>query len=257
MAAESSDDTTQAPSLEGTAAPSQSGALEARIDQLTAAIAAQGDRDGQLSQVVSNLQQQLGRVNQPEAHTPEPSEKFQQFYADPDAYIRQLATESHREVLGPHLANQALQTRDAMLAQARVGVDGEYGDGAWDEHFSKDVLGTLTNLPLEMQSSRQHVEAAISAVLGRQYLMPENAKKLEAKRSKNAKAREEAMNMLPGGRGRPGRPDQLDDRERGFLDSLERSGIPMTEADYKMAKGMSGKSIDDWTAAKAASAPKK
>lgn len=233
----------------------QAAALEARIDQLTQAIAAQGDSTGQLTALIGNLQQQVASLAP--AATPAgpaaPNEEFQRLYQDIPGYIKQVAIEANREVLGPHLAQQATQTRDAMLAQARAGVDGEYGDGTWDEHFSKDVLTTIKDLPLEMQASRQHLEAAIAAVLGRQYLDPAGAEKLESRRSKAKKAKEESMNMLPNGRPRPSRPDQLDDRERAFLDSLQRSGIDYDESRYKTAKG-AGRTIEEW---EAANAPKK
>lgn len=227
----------------------QVAALESRIDQLTQAIHAQGDRDGQLASMVGNLQAQLSYANQPQQAGPAPSsEEFQRLYADIPGYIRNVAIQANREVLGPHLANQATQIRDAMLSQARAGVDGEYGEGTWDEHFAGDVAATISNLPLEMQSSRQHLEAAVAAVLGRQYLTNAGAKKLEDKRSKATKAKEEAMNMLPTGRSRPSRGDQLDDQERGFLDSLKRSGIDYDESSYKLAKG-AGHTIEDWDAA--------
>lgn len=230
----------------------QVNALEQRIDQLTQTIQARGDADGQLSQVIANLQAQVEKLSggdptqgrQPSA---EPTEKFQQFYSDIDGYIKKAAIEANREVLGPHLANQALQTRDAMLAQAKNGVDTEYGEGTWDEHLAKQVNDTLGKLPLEMQSSRQHFEAAISAVLGKMYLEPSEAKKLEDRRAKNSKAKEDAMNMLPPGRGRPTKADKPDERELTFLDSLDRSGFTVTKDEYQAAKGI--KTIDDWRAA--------
>lgn len=226
-------------------------ALEQRIDQLTQTIQARGDTDGQLTQVISNLQAQVEKLSGGDptkgAQPVEPTEKFQKFYGDIDGYIKERAIEANREILGPHLANQALQTRDAMLAQSRAGVDNEYGAGTWDAHLAKSVDDTLSKLPLEMQSSRQHFEAAISAVLGRMYLQPEEAKKLEDRRTKNSKAKEEAMNMLPSGRARPGKTDQLEERELGFLDSLERSGFTFSKDDYRAAKGIN--SIEDWRAA--------
>lgn len=115
-------------------------ALEGRIDQLTNAIQAQGDRDGQLAQLVTNLQSQLSNLapQQPtEPANPSASEEFQRMYADIPGYIREVALAANKEVLGPHLANQANQVRDAMLMQARAGVDGEYGEGTWDEHFER------------------------------------------------------------------------------------------------------------------------
>lgn len=234
-----------------TATPEQTSALEERIEQLQQAVAAQGDSTGQLTSLITNLQQQLSQLSPASPATPvTPNEEFQKLYNDIPGYIKKLAVEANREVLGPHLAQQATQTRDAMLAQAKAGVDAEYGDGTWDEHFAGDVTATIKDLPLEMQASRSHLEAAISAVLGRQYLNPEGAAKLEGRRSKAKAAKEEAMNMLPNGRPRPSRPDQPTDAERAFLDSLQRSGIDYDMNKYMAAKGV-GRTIDDWEAAQA------
>ena len=255
MATTSPDDTT----TPAPAADDRVVALEQRIEQLTHAIERTGDTNGQLTQLVGNLQQQLTtlvpqRTPEPPEAT-EPSEEFKRFYGNQKQYIKDVALEASREAIGPHLINQALQVKDAILAHARASVDSEHGDGFWDEKIAKDLDTTLSTLPIEMQASRQHLEAAVSAIMGRMYFDPEARKDMEGRRTKATKAREESMNMLPGGRPRPPRPDQLDEMERRFLDSLERSGFSVNEAQYKFAKG-APRTIDEWRAAKAASAPK-
>lgn len=246
------DDTTIPPS------DARAEALEQRIEQLTTVIERQGDASGQLAQMVQTLQGQLSNLVSQAPRGDEPphdaSEKFKQFYGNMDDYIKKVAMEANKEAFGPHLANQAVQTRDALLAQAASVLDAEHGAGFFQEKMAEPLQQVLKEVPLEQQASRHHMEAAISAVLGRLYLNPDERKDLEGRRSKASKAREEAMNMLPSGRPRPGRPDQLEERERSFLDSLERSGFSMGEKDYLAAKGV--RNIDEWAAAKAKSAGK-
>ena len=254
MATTSPDDTT----TPAPAADDRVVALEQRIEQLTHAIERTGDTNGQLTQLVGNLQGHLATLvpqrAEPEGAA-EPSDEFKKFYGNQKQYIKDVALEASREAIGPHLINQALQVKDAILAHAKASVDSEHGDGFWDEKIAKDLDTTLSTLPIEMQASRQHLEAAVSAIMGRMYFDPEARKDMEGRRTKATKAREESMNMLPGGRPRPPRPDQLDEMERRFLDSLERSGFSVNEAQYKFAKG-APRTIDEWRAAKAASAPK-
>lgn len=251
MATVSPDDTTK-PEGEGTTDPRVE-ALEGRIDQLTQLIERNGDSSGQLAQMMGNLQTQLSQLapQRQQEQAPEASEEFKRFYSDMKGYIKEAAVEANKEAFGPHLANQAVQTRDALLAQAAQVLDGEHGAGFFQEKMAEPLAAVLKEVPLEQQASRHHMEAAISAVLGRLYLSPDDRKDMEGRRTKAAKAREEAMNLLPTGRARPGRADQLDDRERSFLDSLERSGFSVGEKDYLAAKGVT--SYEEWQAAKAAS----
>jgi hypothetical protein len=249
------------PETEETPTPESSpqiAALENRIEQLQGLVEKQGDATGQVGQLIQGLQAQMGQLAPQQAPetTPEPSETFQKFYSDIDGYIEERAVKASREAMGPHLAHQAVQTRDALLEQAQTNLDTEHGEGFWDTYIKEPLTNALVNLPLEMQSSQPHVEAALKAAVGNVYLNPEHRSDMESRRSKAAKAREEAMNNLPTGRGAPPRGDRLDDRQRTFLDSLERSGISFTESEYKTAMNAGG-TIDEWRAAKAAASKKK
>jgi hypothetical protein len=237
-------------------------ALEGRLEQLQNLVQSQGDATGQIGQLMQGLQGQLSQLtsqnaaNDTSRQSAEPSEEFQKFYQDMPGYIRKQALESTREALGPHLAHQAVQARDTLMSELGSQIDEEHGEGFFAEHMAESVTEALGRIPLEMQASKDHIEAVVGAAMGRLYLNPESRQLIESGRAKATKAREEAMNNLPGGRPMPKIGDKLDDRQRGFLDTLARNGISFSEAEYKTAM-KAGNDIDSWQAAKAAAKGKK
>lgn len=241
-------------------------ALQTQIQEIANTIKAQGDRSGELGEQLSTLQQQLGYVQQflsqsarpaQEPTRTEPSEEFKKLYSDIPGYIREQAKREALEVLkstvGPHLRLQAEQTKTSIIEAQRGRVDSLFGPGTWEATFAEDVSNTLSELPLEMQASSQHVEAAVQAILGRKYLTPDGRKDLEERAAKFRKEQADAAEggVLPNGRPRPPRGDTLDENQLAFLSSLQRSGFKMSEADYKRAAN-SGRTYQEWKAAKGA-----
>lgn len=165
---------------------------------------------------------------------------FQDFYADPTTFIDKRAASVAKSMLtqlAPHLRTQAEQIRDALVTTQAQAVESEFGPGTWDEHFRKEFETTIASLPLEMQSSREHVDAAVSAVFGRLMRDPETFAKMQDKRRDVQRKRTEVPRMMTGARGRSdGSPDTLSADEKDFLASLQRSGINYDAKQYLAAR---------------------
>lgn len=220
------------PSLEG---------IAEKLDQLNTT---GNESTEQLRNTVESLQNQLAQMQhsaltqqqqqqQAEQAAVDPSEKFQQLYQAPDSYIDKRAQDVAMQTmqkLGPHLKLQAEQTRDILVDQQRVQMDKEYGEGTWNELFDEGFKKVVENMPLEMQASREHVDSAVSAILGGMVRNPETLQALEERRT-DVKKRATAPSMMSGVR--PiSRGGGLNEEEKEFLASLERSGMGMDPKEY-------------------------
>jgi hypothetical protein len=236
------------PSLEG---------IAEKLDQ----IGAQGETAEQLRETVVSLQNQIAAMQQQQVIQQaqaeaaqqaaiDPSEKFQQLYQDPDSYINQHAQAAALQTmqkLGPHLKLQAEQTRDLLVDQQKTQMDKEYGEGTWSELFDEGFKKVVENMPLEMQASKEHVDSAVSAILGGMVRNPETLQKLEERRQ-DVRKRATAPSMMSGVR--PIRQGGgLNEEEKEFLASLERSGMPMDPKEYLQFRD-AGDTEDQWASLK-------
>jgi hypothetical protein len=217
-------------------------ALQARLESVEGSTA-------QTAQATAQAVQQLQRALEPDAGAVEPGTKFQEFHNDIDGYIQRQAAEMVKKTLGPHLKNQAEQTRESLLSDVREVVEGELGEGLWSPEFDKAVRTTLARLPVEMQASKAHVEAAVHALVGRLVMDAEGRKVLDEKRTAASKKREEAdleaSQLMPRGRSRVGGSGTLTPDERTFLATLAKQGLGMSEKEYLDSKGR-GRTESDW-----------
>lgn len=215
--------------------------IEQKIDQMNVS---GSENTAQLQETVVALQGQIAQMQQTalvkEQQTQQaandavdPSEKFQQLYQDPDGYINrhaQAAAVQTMQRLGPHLKLQAEQSRDILVSQQQEQIDKEYGEGTWTDLFDTGFKQVLENMPLEMQSSKDHVDSAVSAILGGMVRNPDTLQKLEERRVEVRK-RATAPSMMSGVR--PIRQGGgLNEEEKEFLASLERSGMGMDPKEY-------------------------
>lgn len=230
--------------------------LEAIQDQLTQMGEGTNATNQQLQETVVSLQNQLANMQQAQLMQqqqaqaqqppPDPSDRFQQLYQDPDGYINkhaQVAALQTMQKLGPHLKLQAEQSRDILVDQQKADIDGEYGEGTWSELFDEGFKKVIENMPLEMQSSKDHVDSAVSAILGSMVRNPETLGKLQEKRAE-VKKRVQAPSMMYGVR-QVNRGSALNEEEKEFLASLARSGMPMDPKEYLQFRD-TGDSEDQW-----------
>jgi hypothetical protein len=126
-------------------------------------------------------------------------------------------------------------------------MDKEYGEGTWSELFDEGFKKVVENMPLEMQASKEHVDSAVSAILGGMVRNPETLQKLEERRQ-DVRKRATAPSMMSGVR--PIRQGGgLNEEEKEFLASLERSGMPMDPKEYLQFRD-AGDTEDQWASLK-------
>jgi hypothetical protein len=237
------------PSLEG---------IHQKLDQLGSAGV---ETTESLKATVESLQSQLAQMQVQAAQAAQaaqpqvdPSERFQELYQDPDGYINKQASAAaiqQLQRLGPHLKLQAEQSRDVLVEQQKSQVNKEYGEGTWEDLFEDGFKNVLENMPLEMQASKDHVDSAVSAILGGMVRNPEMLSKLEERRTEVRK-RQSAPSMMSGVRSAP-RGTGLNDEEKEFLASLERSGMKMDPKEYVQYRD-AGDNEDQWVSLKEANA---
>ncbi len=214
--------------------------LEAIAEKLDQIGSTGNENTAQMQETILNLQAQVAQMQQAalvqqanQQPQPDPSEKFQELYQDPDGYINkhaQAAAMQTMQKLGPHLKLQAEQSRDVLTEQQEKQIDKEYGEGTWKELFEPGFTKVLENMPLEMQASKEHVDSAVSAILGGMVRNPDTLQKLEERRVEMRK-RATAPSMMSGVRPIQ-RGGGLNEEEKEFLASLERSGMGMDPKEY-------------------------
>lgn len=178
---------------------------------------------------------------------------FSKFYENPEAFIAKAAGELVKRELGPHLKLQAEQQAEIFEREQRERIDGIFGTGTWDAEYAADFAETVGKLPVEMRSSRRHVEAGVSAIHGRKDLAPDSKKGLETRRQNVEKAKQAAAApaMLSNGMPRPrSGAGEMSAQETEFLAKLSRNGVKYTREQY-LASRERGGSETAWKAAKA------
>jgi hypothetical protein len=182
-----------------------------------------------------------------------PGADLDELAKDPRGMIRKeagAAVMKGLQALVPHLKSQAEQMRDILLTEHVQTIDTEFGKGAFAELFAPEIKPILDKMPLEMQASREHVDAVMSAVFGQVMRNQEKFGKLQERKAETVKAAQASPGMMSGARAR-GKGPSISVEEREFLSRLARSGIEMDPKEYVAARE-AGRSEADWPRAKAA-----
>lgn len=214
--------------------------LETQLAQQAATI---GQLQGTIAQLLNATAEAAGELAGDNEPAVDPSAaveaKLKAFWANPDEYLREHAikpaTEAIKQQMVPYLRTQANDRRNEHVNEVRTLFDSRYGEGEFDREIAPEFNKAIDRLPLEMQSSREHIMAAASGVLGHHYLRGEKADNLETKRA----ARKASPRMLDQSRPRP-RGDVLTPEEKSFVASLQRQDPEYTEDRYLKAKARVG-----------------
>ena len=232
-------------------------AIQEQLSNLTADAAAGRQTTEQMAAAMYGLQSQLAAAAAPapaptlsnEEATAQLDAKFEAFYKNPEGFIAAEAAKVAKDTWGPYLKNQAQSTADNLIDAVRGDIESEYGEGSWSELFEGPIASTLGQMPLEMRASKEHVDAAVASVLGRQTRDSTARTVLDTKRSEALKAANEraqaAMpNFLENGRPAP-RPGHISSEGQDFLAELNKQGFTMSREEYIEAQSRGG-SEDDW-----------
>lgn len=208
---------------------------------------------GQATEAIQSVAQRLDNLEggqppqgqpEPDAQPPNAQDAFSQFYADPEAFVRN-ATQRELQAIAPVL--QETFTQMTPIVKDRVGQDFDkrYGSGAWAKFIDGRLDQALERLPVQNRANEQYIRALVAGIKGAIDMDPEAAKEFN-EFATAAREKPTAPTMLTGNRPATD-PNQLSADESRFLEDLDRAGIPFSKKDYLDARNR-GSSEEDWGA---------
>jgi hypothetical protein len=197
-------------------------------------------RMGQLENFVQSAQR-----TQPEP-TPQLSDDdlSTQLLTDPKTTLEKQFDQFVKEKLAPQLRTQYGDRRDELIDGYKSDIDGEFGEGTWDELFVPELNDAFGNMPPEMQASRGHLRVMINAIKGDKLdKLVDKAAALEEKAEQEATAEPPAM--LGAGNPRPSEPAVSQDLKDFLADYNRHTGDNMSVKDWQ-GLAAKGNTEDDW-----------
>jgi len=189
-----------------------------------------------------------------------------EFLSDPTSHISQIAkseaAEAVREQVAPLLGQLVQQTYQETVANQERTIDGEFGKGAWAEHFWPDLKPIFDRTQKEAPSQLGNTEAiqrAVDTIKGAKFSALADARVGAAKSQEEAKQaeieglREIVQSNMTGGITRASGKMSLSPEMKAYVEAEFRAtGEKPNEKDF-LASVNSGSTLKEWQEAQKAS----
>jgi len=215
-------------------------AMEARINQLTGALAAAGSRDPAGDATKTDG---AGKT------------LIERFVENPEAILAEVEARAEQRVtqrMAPYILGSVQETQEKTLREQQARVDGIYGEGTFEQVLVKDLINIFQEMPEQLRFNPKAIRRSVDSLLGSEELRPELDKRRETRARKAHEAKEAERKKPPSFLGNPrggadanGEP-VIDQNDRAVMAKIAENGFDFSESDMRLVRKLpKGVSLDD------------